>query len=151
MPTLLDAEIVADALTRLSGWSGDTKGLTRTFTLDDAQHADFLERVKVTSDAMDHHPDIGRNGRATQVTLVTHSSGGVTELDIALASRITDLARFATGQEQAPLPPEALGRRSDRSGGRSQVVAETEAQDDAAAALDATRGGQEANTLPPSL
>jgi len=151
MPTLLDADIVADAITRLRGWSGDTTGITRTFTLDDAQHADFLERVKVTSDAMDHHPEIARNGSTTRVTLATHSAGGVTELDIALASRVNDLARFATGEEQAPLPPEALGKRSDRTGRRSQVVAETDALDDAAAALDATRGSQEVNTLPPSL
>jgi hypothetical protein len=37
----------------------------------------------------------------------------VTEYDIALASRINDLARIVKGEPQTALPPEAYGRTSD--------------------------------------
>ncbi|MCW2610416.1 MAG: 4a-hydroxytetrahydrobiopterin dehydratase [Actinomycetota bacterium] len=113
MPTLLDAALVGDALTRLTGWRGDTRGISRTLSLTDAQYGDFLERVKVTSDAMNHHADIARTGDEVVISLVTHSAGGVTEYDIALASRINDLARIARGEAQSALPPEAYGRATD--------------------------------------
>jgi 4a-hydroxytetrahydrobiopterin dehydratase len=109
MPTLLDAALIGDALTRLTGWTGDARGITRTLELTDPQYGDFLERVKVTSDAMDHHAEITRTGDRVAIALVTHSVGGVTEYDIALASRINDLARIAKGEPQAALPPEAYG------------------------------------------
>jgi 4a-hydroxytetrahydrobiopterin dehydratase len=96
MPQLLDAALVGDALSRLRGWRGDVHGISRTMVLTDGQHRDFIERLKVTSDAMDHKPDILRVGGVTMVSLVTHSVGGVTEYDIAMASRITDLHRVVT-------------------------------------------------------
>jgi 4a-hydroxytetrahydrobiopterin dehydratase len=110
MPTLLDAALVGDALSRLDGWTGDGGGIRRTLSMTDTEYGDFVERVKVTSDAMNHHPDISRNGDEVTIALVTHSVGGVTEYDIALASRINNLARIAKGQPQPPLPPEAYGR-----------------------------------------
>jgi 4a-hydroxytetrahydrobiopterin dehydratase len=112
MPTLLDAALVGDALTRLTGWRGDANGISRTLSMTESQYGDFIERVKVTSDAMDHHAKISRSGDEVAIALVTHSAGGVTEYDIALASRINDLARIATGQPQPDLPPEAYGRTS---------------------------------------
>jgi 4a-hydroxytetrahydrobiopterin dehydratase len=113
MPTLLDAALVGDALTRLTGWRGDARGISRTLSMTDAQYGEFIERVKVTSDAMNHHADLSRNGDEVLITLVTHSAGGVTEYDIALASRINDLARVAKGEAQPALPPEAYGRATD--------------------------------------
>jgi 4a-hydroxytetrahydrobiopterin dehydratase len=113
MPTLLAAELVGDALSRLAGWTGDGRGIRRTLSMTDAEYGDFTERVKVTSDAMDHHADISRTGDQVSISLVTHSAGGVTEYDIALASRINDLARIVKNQPQPPLPPEAYGRSSD--------------------------------------
>jgi 4a-hydroxytetrahydrobiopterin dehydratase len=113
MPTLLDAALVGDALARLTGWRGDSTGISRTITMTDAEYGDFIERVKVTSDAMNHHANINRSGDEVAIALVTHSAGGVTEYDIALASRINDLARIAKGQPQPDLPPEAYGRTTE--------------------------------------
>jgi len=146
MPTLLDAALVGDALTRLTGWDGDSSGISRTITLTDAQYGDFIERVKVTSDAMNHHPELTRDGDQVGITLRTHSVGGVTEYDIALASRINDLARIVTGTPQPPLPPEAFGKRTKRGDS-------TSAYDDydAAAMVGDTRGHQVETTLPSSM
>ena len=41
---------------------------------------------------MDHHPDIDIRWRTVSFFLVTHSEGGVTQLDIELAHRIAALA-----------------------------------------------------------
>jgi 4a-hydroxytetrahydrobiopterin dehydratase len=102
MPTMLDAEVIGDALTCLTEWTGDARGLHRTLWMTDSQYGDFIERVKVTSDAMDHHADITRVGDQIAIELVTHGAGGVTEYDIALASRIDDLAKTATRRRDLP-------------------------------------------------
>lgn len=106
MPTLLAADIITDALNNLPDWSGDTDRLSRTVTLTDEQHAEVQRRIMISADAMDHHPDITRSGRETQYVLSTHSEGGVTSLDIALASEISTQIRGVLGQPPLPVPDE---------------------------------------------
>lgn len=92
MSALVPPRMVRDALSRLSGWSGDNNGIGATFTLDPAQHAELTERVKVCSDAMRHAPDIERMGDQTRFRL-GNSEIGLTDKDIALAARIDAIAR----------------------------------------------------------
>jgi 4a-hydroxytetrahydrobiopterin dehydratase len=40
---------------------------------------------------MDHHPDLDLRWRTLRVAVVTHSAGGVTELDLELARRVDAL------------------------------------------------------------
>jgi 4a-hydroxytetrahydrobiopterin dehydratase len=101
MPTLLRAELVRDALTRLSGWTGDTAGIGRTFHLNPGEYGEFVERLKVCCDAMNHQPDIRRVGSQTLVWLRTPSEGGVTECDIALAARIDYILGVVAGRHTA--------------------------------------------------
>jgi len=93
MATLLDNDLVTDALKGLDEWTGDTSGISRTVTLDGGDAEQLLADVSATADTMNHHPDVDRNGKSVTFRLSTHSEGGVTELDIALASRIDDLIR----------------------------------------------------------
>lgn len=88
MATLLEPTVIQDALSRLDGWIGDTNQISRTVQLTDQQHAAAERRVMEAANAMNHHPDIERLGGATSFVLSTHSAGGVTELDVALAERI---------------------------------------------------------------
>lgn len=97
MPTLLDDRLVADALTALTGWSGDAQRIVRTVPVSGTVAEGLLADIAVTADAMDHHPEVERSGGAVVLTLRTHSAGGVTEYDIALASRIDDLIAKVTG------------------------------------------------------
>jgi 4a-hydroxytetrahydrobiopterin dehydratase len=103
MATLLDDGLVADAMTNLPDWTGDASRISRTVEVDDPDA--LVAAVSEDADALDHHPVVDRNGAAVTFTLWTHSMGGVTELDIALASRINDhvlaqqhLQRTATGE-----------------------------------------------------
>lgn len=98
MPTLLDDRLVADALTALTGWSGDAKRIVRTVSVSGPAADKLLAEVAVTADSLNHHPDVERAGGAIVFGLSTHSEGGVTEYDIALASRIDDLISKVTGE-----------------------------------------------------
>lgn len=121
MPTLLDDRLVADALTALTGWSGDAKGITRTVTLGGAAAEQLLASVAESAEAMNHHPEVDRSGGGIRFGLSTHSEGGVTEYDIALASRIDDLIGKATGTGTVAGAPTAEGMGTGDTGtGRRQ-------------------------------
>jgi len=59
---------------------------------------DFPTGIRLVDDAaleaeeMNHHPDIDIRWRTTRWTLSTHSEGGLTQLDIELAHRISAAA-----------------------------------------------------------
>ena len=108
MATLLDAHMIEDALTNLPEWTGGPEHLTRTVKLTDDQHAEVERRIMVSADAMNHHPDIERTDDETRFVVTTHSEGGVTELDIALASEINTVVRQALGQPPLAVPDEVL-------------------------------------------
>lgn len=108
MAELLDAHLIEDALTNLPDWAGGQDRLTRTATLTDAEHREVTERIAVTADAMDHHPDVERSGEETRFTLSTHSDGGVTAKDIALASEIDTVTRQVRGEPPLPAPDEVI-------------------------------------------
>ncbi|MGY1680857.1 4a-hydroxytetrahydrobiopterin dehydratase [Geodermatophilus sp. SYSU D01176] len=91
-PPRLSADELAAALSGLTSWSGDGAGIRRAVQLPgfpDAVAA--LVRIAFVAEQMDHHPDVDLRWRTLHLTLVTHSAGGVTELDVELARRIDAL------------------------------------------------------------
>jgi 4a-hydroxytetrahydrobiopterin dehydratase len=100
MATLLDNRLVADAMTNLCDWQGDANFISRTVRVDDMDR--LLAAVTEAADAANHHPDVERKGDSVTFKLWTHSEGGVTELDIALASRIDDLVLAGQDKERGP-------------------------------------------------
>ena len=92
MPSVLDAAAVADRLSAMQGWTGDTAAIVRTVELPSFPAAiDVVTRVAAVAEELDHHPDIDIRWRTLRFTLSTHSAGGVTEYDLALAKRIDDI------------------------------------------------------------
>jgi len=55
-----------------------------------------MTRVALAAEAMDHHPEWTNVYNRVEITLTTHSSGGVTALDLALARTIDRLADAAS-------------------------------------------------------
>jgi 4a-hydroxytetrahydrobiopterin dehydratase len=52
----------------------------------------FVERVAEVAEASNHHPDILVHGwNKVRLTLSTHSEGGITAADLALAQRLDGL------------------------------------------------------------
>lgn len=85
----------AKALHELHGWA-EAKGrdaITRTYQFKSFSHAwGFMSRVALFAEKTDHHPEwLNVYGRV-EVTLSTHSAGGVTAKDIELARRMDQYA-----------------------------------------------------------
>ena len=94
MPAKLSAAEVARRLSALPGWSANGEAaIRRAFKF--AGHIEavgFVVRVAMAAEVMDHHPDLRIVYNNVEIVLSTHSAGGVTEKDFALAERIDALA-----------------------------------------------------------
>ena len=91
-PPRLDPDDVARALVALPLWSGDSDGLRRSVELPSFRDAvAAIVAIADVAEAMDHHPDVDLRWRTLHLTLVSHSEGGVSELDLELARRIDAL------------------------------------------------------------
>lgn len=91
-PTLLDAPLVEETLRALPGWHGDQSMIWREVHLPLHLDAELRRQVDVDADAMGHAPDVQHSAGVTRFALSTREVGGVSELDVALASHISDLA-----------------------------------------------------------
>jgi 4a-hydroxytetrahydrobiopterin dehydratase len=91
MAVLSDEQVDA-ALPELAGWER-AEGLLRrkvkfpTFLAG----IDAVGRVAERAEAADHHPDIDIRWRTVTFMLVTHSAGGITENDLAMARQINEV------------------------------------------------------------
>lgn len=85
----------AKALHELHGWA-EAKGrdaITRTYQFKSFSQAwGFMSRVALFAEKTDHHPEWTNVYGRVEVTLTTHSAGGVTEKDVALAKKMETLA-----------------------------------------------------------
>lgn len=89
MAELRSNEEIAAALANLDGWSGGTSGIERAVEAPSfIEGIRLVDRVAELAEAANHHPDIDIRWRTVTFRLVTHDSGGVTELDLDLARRI---------------------------------------------------------------
>jgi 4a-hydroxytetrahydrobiopterin dehydratase len=91
---LSDAE-VAKALAGLAGWRSEAEGkaIARSFVFDDFGAAfAFMTGVAIAAEKADHHPDWSNSWNKVEIALSTHSEGGITAKDVALAHTIDALA-----------------------------------------------------------
>ncbi|GLZ76303.1 hypothetical protein Afil01_11100 [Actinorhabdospora filicis] len=91
VPMTLGEQLLKDALRQLSGWTGDTTGISRTLPIDDSQHAEMTERIKVYADTLELRPFVRRHDGATTVSV--RNPDGVSANDIAFAARVEDAYR----------------------------------------------------------
>ena len=92
MATLSDEEI-RTALTDLPGWDLVDGAITKQYRFGGFPEAvAFVVRLSYDAEAADHHPDLDIRYDKVRVNLSTHSEGGVTSKDIALATVVEALA-----------------------------------------------------------
>lgn len=94
MSTLPQAEI-EERVQTLEGWRvEDGSAIVRDLQVADfAAAIAFVDRVAELAEAANHHPDILIHGwNRVRLTLSTHSAGGLTGADFALAAAIDSLA-----------------------------------------------------------
>lgn len=83
---------VAEALRETDGWTADDDRLRRRFEFENFdQSLDFVNRVGVIANELDHHPDITFGWGYAEVETTTHDRGGITDYDLELARRIDAL------------------------------------------------------------
>jgi 4a-hydroxytetrahydrobiopterin dehydratase len=69
-------------------WTEVDGGLERTFELPSFPDAiAFVNRVAELAEQENHHPDIAVSYRKVTLRWTTHSAGGITDRDYALAAR----------------------------------------------------------------
>ena len=88
-PTKLLGAARDAALASLDGWAYDSPvgAITKTFTFADFNEAwGFMNRAALLAEKMDHHPEWFNVYNRVEVKMTTHDAGGVTRLDIDMAS-----------------------------------------------------------------
>ncbi len=89
---LLSDEEITAALAGLPGWARAGDSITTTVKLADFRAAIlYTGAVAYLAEAANHHPDILIQWNKVTLTLSTHSAGGLTGADMALAERINAL------------------------------------------------------------
>ncbi|HZQ31053.1 MAG TPA: 4a-hydroxytetrahydrobiopterin dehydratase [Mycobacterium sp.] len=92
MAVLSDEEVDA-ALADLAGWERVDKELRRSVKFPSfLDGIEAVRRVAERAEAADHHPDIDIRWRTVTFVLSTHSEGGITQKDLALAREIDEIA-----------------------------------------------------------
>jgi 4a-hydroxytetrahydrobiopterin dehydratase len=93
MARLLTDEEITRQLGDLPGWRRDSGSLVASYKAPDFPTAvQLIVAAGDEAEQMQHHPDVDLRWTTTHWRLSTHSAGGLTQLDIELAHRISQAA-----------------------------------------------------------
>lgn len=95
MAQKIDAAARQGLAARLPGWQlvHGRDAIQKTFKFKDFSEAfGFMARAALVAEKMDHHPEWANVWNRVDVTLSTHSAGGLTELDLDLAEAMDKIA-----------------------------------------------------------
>jgi 4a-hydroxytetrahydrobiopterin dehydratase len=74
-------------------WDPEARAIRRSFRFAGFSEAfGFMTRVALAAEKADHHPDWSNSWNKVEIALTTHSAGGLTARDVALARTIDALA-----------------------------------------------------------
>ena len=110
VPKLDDAQPAA-LFARFPDWTHEPErdAITSRFQFDDFARAfGFMASVAIMAEKMDHHPEWSNVYNVVDITLTTHASDGLTELDLRLVRIIDRLAEAAEVQTDHSGPVECL-------------------------------------------
>ena len=91
-PAKLAVEAV---LAQLTGWAAapGREAIVKTFRFRDFNQAfGFMTRIALAAEKLDHHPEWSNVYNRVEVLLATHDADGLTELDLALAKLMDEIA-----------------------------------------------------------
>jgi 4a-hydroxytetrahydrobiopterin dehydratase len=85
----LTAAQIDDLASALPAWGLVEGKLHRQFRFADFSEAfGFMSRVALAAEALGHHPEWSNVWNRVTIALTTHDTGGLSDLDMALARRI---------------------------------------------------------------
>ncbi len=89
MAIKLTEKEILESLKKVPGWQRKGDEISRLYTFSGFVAAmAFVNHVADLAEQLDHHPDILIQYKKVLLTLSTHSAGGLTDLDFALAQNI---------------------------------------------------------------
>ena len=100
MPEPLSEDAITASIADLPQWERDGNTIKREFRFTGFTAAfGFMTRAAIAAEKLNHHPEWANTYSRVWVTLTTHDSGGLTELDIKLATMM-DKAASGTGLKE---------------------------------------------------
>lgn len=92
MGKLSDADIETE-LKSLSGWTRDGIWIKKTVVRKNfVDAANFIQKIVPLAESMDHHPDVRIFAyKRVEISISTHSEGGLTKKDFELARKIESI------------------------------------------------------------
>jgi 4a-hydroxytetrahydrobiopterin dehydratase len=93
MSEKLDATTRTQALAQLPGWEyrADRDAIVKSYKFKNFVKAwDFMSRVAVIAEKMNHHPEWFNVYNRVDVLLTTHDCGGLSNLDLQLAKAMDE-------------------------------------------------------------
>jgi 4a-hydroxytetrahydrobiopterin dehydratase len=89
---LLSDEEIESRLAGLDGWRQIGDAIVKTFDRGDfVGSVRFVDRLVEPAEEMNHHPDVSISWSEVEVSISTHSEGGLTADDFELARRVEAL------------------------------------------------------------
>ncbi|MCO5142285.1 MAG: 4a-hydroxytetrahydrobiopterin dehydratase [Oligoflexia bacterium] len=89
----LPSQEVDERLNQCSGWKRQGDEIVKTFIFQSFEKSiEFVNRLAVEAEKMNHHPDIDIRYNKVSLLLTTHDSNGLTENDLSLAKKANELA-----------------------------------------------------------
>lgn len=89
---ILNEGELSAALKTLNGWTTEDKFLKKHLKFENfAAALNFVNQVGALAEAADHHPDITFGWGYANIALTTHDRGGITGVDLNLATKIDRL------------------------------------------------------------
>ena len=77
----------------MGGWEREGDALVHEFEFANfVGSVDFVNRITPIAEEMNHHPDLAISWNKVNVSLSTHSEGGITENDFKRAAKIDSVA-----------------------------------------------------------
>jgi 4a-hydroxytetrahydrobiopterin dehydratase len=91
--TVLSTAEITQQLNQIAGWEVKDGKLHRQFQFADfAQAFGFMASMAVVSESMGHHPEWFNVYNKVNVDLTTHDAGGITQKDLAWATKANKFA-----------------------------------------------------------
>ena len=92
MPVLAESELSAQ-IADMQGWEVRDGALQKAYSRGDFDGSmAFVNRVAQAAAEADHQPDIAISWDTVTLRWVSHSAGGITERDVAMAAKSDSLA-----------------------------------------------------------
>ena len=89
---LIPADELDDALKRCPEWEAEGDSITRTVEFEDYMESiDFVNVLAELAEEAQHFPEIDIRDCKVTIRLKSEDAGGVTEIDLELASRIDNI------------------------------------------------------------